>query len=158
MKISNDKKTVSALTTYVSNSCYGSRIIDSTIKNKTYKWKLKNMGNPSDVYIGIDNASAKSVNSRFDFTEKKAYYSYNLFTGHLSAWEKMTQFNTAPKCKEGDIIIMILSFGLFGATLKAQINDGQIFTISNNITRQKGLKYRLAVAMYVKDSSIKILD
>ena len=127
MKISNDKKTVS-MKTNGSSSCYGSIIIDSTIKNVEYIWKIKNIGDNAAVYIGIDNSNAKWTEDYFDNQHEKASYAYGLYLGKICQWNA-TKKSGAPRAKKGDIVTMILKFGTKKATLDIKVNDGDNFRI-----------------------------
>ena len=43
-------------------------------------------------------------------------------------------------------------------TLSYKINDGNEFIVFNNVLREKGLQYRLAIVMFYRDSTLKISD
>ena len=156
MIISNDNKTVHN-ETEDNATVYGTNIIDSMITNKTYEWKLTIKGDVNHVYIGIANANAKKLNDNFGTNQEKAFYEYSPYWGTIHNWNERGLIDVRG-CYGGDIITLILSFDSFKGIFKGVINDKETFIFSDNITREPGLKYRLAVSICTQDISITLLD
>ena len=120
-------------------------------------------------WIGIDNANANWVNTNLAAQSSKAAYAYDLTTGTKRAWnvQMEDQFISTISIlctlamggiyKNSYIITLIFESTLHSACLKCKINEGKEFFIAKNVTRERGLKYRLTIFMYSESHSVELL-
>ena len=161
---------------------YGSNIISSTIKDKRYKWRIKTVGVATrGLYIGIDSTFsiknrlnecfAHQRNSRhfddhdLDDSDDGVFYAYRCSTGTiLTGDDRLPREGFCEFKAKGDILSISLSFDEDGkGKLVYCINNDndKKFILSDNIYKNIGLNYRLAITMcdnsYGNDICLQLL-
>ena len=156
MTIDNNHITTSVWNQY--STVYGKLVIDS-MKNGIYIWEFKNLEERTiAVNFGIDNADTNCLESGTFCNKVKASYTYHAGGGEIYFWDmysasfdyyKLLQNKKKPKFdKIGSILMMKLEFveDIKEGTLSFKIDDGTEFVVSDNVLREQGLKYRMAVS------------
>ena len=162
IKLSNDNRTMEMLGIDIRATTYGEEIIDS-MKNGIFTWKIQNMGTVvNSINIGIDDADAKWIEEAFMFNTKTEFFAIHMDGGH--AYSKNGTAKTGPEWKGKDNILTIklefiesMKYGKLMMSVDS-CNFGEVKTISDQITRKKGLKYRLAVLLYHKGSKVELIE
>ena len=140
--------------------CYGKLIIPS-LSIETYIWKFKNISKYGDtvcLFFGIDNANNPNCINKCLFRNKlKASYSYYVDDGRINDWTGREVFNDMQQMSQNDIITMKLQFTENNGILTFQLNDNKEIIASNNIKRDKSLKYRMTINMGTPRLSVQLL-
>eukprot|EP01083_Nonionella_stella_P247976 859095_1 len=155
-------------------TCYGKRVVSSMVKNKTYVWKLKNVGETTNgMIIGIDNATARWKESYYYYDQNrldKASYAFLCEFLSIHCWNAENKNIVKRKEKRAmtfknycDIITMKLEFGSqpdIGGILSYKVNDSEEYIACSSVARDDGLAYRLAISTngIDKTASLKLLQ
>ena len=130
----------------------------SSIINDTYIWKLKNLStNLGGIFIGIANETVTDIN--FAVTDSTAAFAYSPFNGSCWVWpDNDFKFSDIPRMKfYGEIITMKLEITPNDSILSFKMNDDKKEFKINNIIKEKGINYRLAVSICTKKQSLEII-
>ena len=84
-------------------------------------------------------------------------YAYDI-DGIIYSWNSSALHVDYTFDNNGDILTMKLKFDDDTAVLTLKINDKKEFVVSNKVTRDKKLNYRLAIAMSNNDCSYQLID
>ena len=167
VEISNNNKTASyQVWSWGSIKCYGKRVISSLL-NGIYIWKIKFLQQSTSINIGIDNSKATHCNKNIYHERDRGCYGYYIHGGYVFSWDKSGNTKGFPKLnrsKYGNTLIMKLQLDskISKLTFKWQSNKSndtnKEFTAFDNILRDDGLSYRLAITMMSQYMSVQLIS
>ena len=157
VQLSNNNKRISNIYSY---TCYGKQFI-SSINNGMYVWKIKIISDQySYTFIGIDNSFAIYANQQYvDFSNSyvKAMYAYDLY-GTLYCYDSK-QITSLPRIRnKGDILTIKLDLNQKRGVLTLKVNNDEEVVAINNVTRDEGLNYRLAIYSKKRECCYEIIN
>ena len=149
--LSDDKRTIT-VTQRMDTTCYGVNIIPSTNKS-IHKWKFSIFKPGYNCCgVGIDEAPGICINTDFYKQKNKENYAY-INSG--TKWSKGYMNNRyGDNYRAGDILDMILD--LYDGNLSYSVNNVNQ-GICYKIKQDKSVNYIMAVSVYSKDQSVKLL-
>ena len=167
IKISDGDRRITNTKDNTYQTAYGSKVI-SSINEAEHTWYIKidcnyinDYYNNHQLFVGIDNANATSINKGFTYQYgQKAWYATDA-DGQIFCWNNLFADWGLNRFVDNPIIELNMKITNTESKLAYYCIDeaGDRCLLSEvNIERDKSLYYRLAVGMFKKDQSVQIID